>query len=120
MVFTTTTIYIYTTVHTEVWHCLLLSCEFSVFAVPDYQLISLSYYTHTIVWDVVTGKANVSVYVNVTSHWTSLAVLKRFRGKLHLGRNGASYSLPVVTVVVGLSVVLAFMCTLQLISLRYS
>ena len=86
---------------------------FSVFAVPDYQFISLSFYTHTIVWDVVTGKANVSVYVNVTSHWTSLAVLKGFIGELVMGSTyGLVYSYPnVIPVVVGLSVVLAFMCT---------
>ena len=51
-----------------------------------------------------TGIANVSVYVNVTSHWTSLAVLKGFRGEL----DGPVYSYSnVIPVVVGLSVVLA-------------
>ena len=79
---------------------------------PDHHLISLSFYTHAIVWDVVTGKGNVSVYVNVTSHWTSLAVLKGFIGEL----DGSVYGYPnVIPVVVGMSVVLAFMCTLQLI-----
>ena len=83
-----------------------------VCAVPDYQRISLSYYTHTIVWDVAAGTAKVSVYMNVTSHWTSLAVLTGFVGSLVVSRS-TSYSL--ILVVVGLSVVLVFMCTLHLI-----
>ena len=82
-------------------------------AVPDYQDISLNYYTHTIVWDVATGEANVSVYVNVTSHWTSLAVLTGFAGGLSLSILPIAYS--PIPVVVGLCVVVAFMCTLHLI-----
>ena len=61
-----------------------------------------------------TGTANVSVYLNVTSHWTSLAVLRHFEGRLTAGAPGIVFTHTFSTpVVVGLSVVLAFMCTIK-------
>ena len=51
--------------------------------------------------------------MNVTSHWTSLAVLGEFDGDLLV--NDYIWGYDDIPVVVGLSVVLAFMCTLQAI-----